>query len=136
MVERKIIGLKKKNCNHLVEKKKEKTKKKMDNNMTTKVVAGTHVVLVRQYDGKQGQTVTVLPAAPITTKVIEKRLSLVSVVDKSPVTEPPPQPVVIEPPPSTTNKKDRKYIEYGIIGGAAALVGYFLYHNSGGGAGE
>lgn len=102
--------------------------------MTTKVVAGTHVVLVRQYDGKQGQTVTVLPAAPITTKVIEKRLSLVSVVDKSPViiTEPPP-PVVIEPSPTpVTNKKDRKYIEYGIIGGAAALVGYFLYHNSGG----
>ena len=110
----------------------------MDNNMTTKVVAGTHVVLVRQYDGKQGQTVSVLPAAPITTKVIEKRLSLVSVVK----TPPPPPPVietpppVIEIPPIDGNKKDRKFIEYGIIGGAAALVGYFLYQNSGSSSGN
>jgi len=105
------------------------------NDTTTKVVGGMHVVLVRQYDGKQGQTAPASPSAPITTKVIEKKVSLVSSMSTLDV------PIVQTVEPSQTVVDDsimrKPYIEYGLIGGAAAaLVGYLLYQSGANGSGN
>jgi hypothetical protein len=116
--------------------------KQPSSNTTKATIANMHVVLVKQYDGQQATLTSPKSISPVKkTKMIEKKISLLdftelqtamqklelSTEDESKNKKMPATPDIA----SSKTTKQTKYLEYGLIGGAAALFGYFIFQNAG-----
>ncbi len=93
----------------------------MENNENSTTIAGNRVVIVRQYNGiHRVASIDAMPSSePPKTKLIEKRVSLTK-----------PETEITKEPKEPKEITKGTVVRYGLIGGAAAVVGFWLYKNS------
>ena len=112
----------------------------MENTEITTTIAGTRVIIVKQYTGHR-QTESVSPKV----KLIEKRVSLIGhdlvgselqnhstgpQIGQSERSEPDKLTPTADPPNRGESAKSNTFLTYGLLGGAAAVACLWLYKHS------
>lgn len=111
-----------------------------------KSIAGNHVVLIKQYDGRRKKYISPkkneLPTLPRPQSLLNvaQNLPIISskISDDTDALTTATATATAETPtlktPTTTEDGNKKLIQYGLLGGAAAAVsvfGYFIYSKGG-----